>query len=135
MYYLGIGEDDGQIYVGGKIGLRHRLHPYPMLLPLRFEPFEGMVDHQDSGDFSGRLFMEDSFDPVIRVRRGRVYFGGYTLTRHIEPPHGRGGANASIRMHEYQREPLHMLKGLCGSKLPLVYLGSFERGRMDYLVH
>ncbi|WP_110131257.1 hypothetical protein [Coraliomargarita sinensis] len=124
MYYLGIGVKDGQIYVGGKVGLRHRLYPYPMLLPLRFEPFEGMIDYPDSRDFAGRLFLEDSFDPVTRVRRGRVYSGGHATRAYVSEHNGLAGDKASMMMYEYQRDPLHKFKELHGARLPLVYLGS-----------
>lgn len=124
MYYLGIGEEDGQIYIGGKNGYRHRQYPYPMLLPLAFEAFEGMVDYPDLSGFSGRLFLEDSFDPVTRVRRGRVYSGGHSTTSYISPPNGDVGDRVTMRMYEYQRESLHKFKDLHGAKLPLVYLGS-----------
>lgn len=124
MYYLGIGEDDGQIYIGGKNGYRHRQYPYPMLLPLAFEAFEGMIDYPNLSGFSGRLFLEYSFDPITRVRRGRVYCGGDSSSSFIAPPNGHVGDRANMRMYEYQRESLHKFKDLHGAKLPLVYLGS-----------
>lgn len=125
MFHLGIGESDAQVYIGGKNGPRHRLQPYPMLLPLYFEPLDWIKDYPDFSDFSGRVFLEDSFDPVTRVRRGRVYAGGHSTTSYVSPPNSFiGDSGVQMRMHEYQREPLHKFKGLHGAKLPLVYLGS-----------
>lgn len=64
-----------------------------MLLPLRFEPYEGMRDYPDLGDLSGRLFLEDSFDPVTRIRRGRVYSGGHLVIQYFAPPNSISNAD------------------------------------------
>lgn len=125
MFHLAIGTDDGLIYGGARGMLLHRLTPYPMLLPLYFESSADMRETSDIRDAPGRLFLEDSFDPITRIRRGRIYCretGGQPAQRYIEAPSSELGTMEK-RLYTYQRESLYPLKGAHGSKLPKILLG------------
>jgi len=125
MFHLAIGSDDGLIYGGARGMLLHRLTPYPMLLPLYFEASSNMRETADIRDAPGRLFLEDSFDPITRIRRGRIYCretGGQPAQRYIEAPHSDLGS-VEKRAYTYQRESLHQLKEIHGGRLPKVLLG------------
>lgn len=50
-----------------------RIFPAPLLLPLRFLGPDGLRSIDNVGGYSAEIFREESFDPITRIRRGRVF--------------------------------------------------------------
>ncbi|MHB1280563.1 MAG: hypothetical protein ACYCYL_04935 [Acidithiobacillus sp.] len=60
----------GLVYEGD-LNFLHAIHPTPILSSARID---GVEDYERGSSLcAGLLFREDSFDPVTRVRRGRLY--------------------------------------------------------------
>lgn len=70
--FLGICIDSGLSYEGS-FTTGHRIQPAPMLLPLQFVENETVEAPGLVGGYPKQIFREDSFDPITRIRRGRVY--------------------------------------------------------------
>jgi hypothetical protein len=135
MEYLGISKDHGAIYEGGSID-RLRVWPPPALAPIRF--MQGKVHASLVTTLDGlatMIFREDDFDPVTKIRRGRVFTlegGGQPREWQVNDPHlstlpkttwGHGMAQ-TIRLVTYQRSPLADLARLPSHLLPAVALGA-----------
>lgn len=58
----------GLVYEG-EMNYFRAIHPIPTLTPAHC----ALIAAHDSSDRPGLLFREDSFDPVMRIRRGRMY--------------------------------------------------------------
>ncbi|MHB8315963.1 MAG: hypothetical protein ACYDCW_09550 [Acidithiobacillus ferrivorans] len=59
----------GLVYEGAPTFL-HAIHPTPLLTAAKIE---GAENHGGGSSCAGLIFREDSFDPVTRIRRGRMY--------------------------------------------------------------
>jgi len=74
MRYLGICPENGFVYEGDhSFGIR--VAPRPTLVPISFpESLEAASTGVEAADrFAKVVFREDSFDPITKIRRGRVY--------------------------------------------------------------
>ncbi len=76
LMHIGYEEDTGHVYEGEPGRPEYAVVPAPLLTQAKL--FEGSEQAQElprglSIDALRWLFREDSFDPVTRVRRGRLY--------------------------------------------------------------
>lgn len=72
MECLGIDPQDGSVYEG-RLQIGFRMHPPPMLLPIEFVGRPPISTWSTQQGYAPVIFREDSFDPVTRIRRGRVF--------------------------------------------------------------
>lgn len=125
MFCLAINQEDGAVYVGIDKHQLHLVQPRPLLLPLKFEGAE--KDPWENTGFREaprRVFVEDYFDPVTRVRRGRVYLINGTIPGIAQVVNlQKEGQLQGITAFNYQRESLHSLDAFKGAKYPNVILG------------
>lgn len=71
MEYIGISEADAQVYEGSyTAGFRPPINP--LLLPIKFPSFS-LTTWDNFKPYPATLFREDSFDPITRIRRGRIF--------------------------------------------------------------
>lgn len=121
MECLGINPYDGTVYEG-RLNCGFRTQPPPVLLPVQF------VGHstectwgQAVADYAPVLFREDSFDPVTRIRRGRVFtFYGSSqpvewdiqdpLRNDLPTRRFGGGFSQYLRVVQYGRSSLGFLR-------------------------
>lgn len=119
MRYLGICKNTGRLYEGD----RHHSIPVSSgthLLPISFI---GSNEENTNGKvfgYSTLLFREDSFDPITKVRRGRVYkaSGNQPNTWHIQDPSRAdlqftswgGGQAQQIDVIEFQQDSMNNLR-------------------------
>jgi len=74
MNFLGICETTGLVYEGPSNSRAQKVHPAPLLTPIRFTNDAGIPELKTAySDFPATIFQEDSFDAVTRIRRGRVF--------------------------------------------------------------
>jgi len=64
--------NSGLVYEGS-LSTGHRIQPAPMLIPIQFIDPEDTEPEALFGDYPKQLFREDSYDPITRIRRGRIY--------------------------------------------------------------
>lgn len=121
MECLGINGDDGTVYEG-RLNIGFRTQPSPILVPINF-PAVPLPEHLGPVQgFAQTIFREDSFDPVTRIRRGRVfrlYGGGQPRQWHVHDPirsdlaavsRGGGMAQEIDRVFLYSRDSLNDLR-------------------------
>lgn len=130
---LGVQSHDGTVYEGNGSGVAFRVHPAPMLFPFRLE--STIIDQESNyRGLAVEIFREDSFDPVTRIRRGRVYTRRYTnqpgrwrvqdpFRTDLKMERWDVSVNQLIELCAYQRDPLNALRSNAG-RLPKVILGS-----------
>ena len=74
--YLGFDDHFYQIYEGSGSKYGHVLLPAPLIVPVHLlsnnEDTSSIPSHIGLQD-AERIFREDSFDPITRIRRGRMY--------------------------------------------------------------
>ena len=133
MEYLGFERRTGAVYESHP-DHGYRVLPPPHLLPIRFlsggqvPPIE---THWEG--LSKLIFREDSFDPVTKLKRGRVFRiqGSQPSHWHVYDPHrpnldvvpwGRG-TSQKIDLAGFERDCLPELRQLLSSSLPTVILG------------
>jgi hypothetical protein len=134
MNFLGICQNTQKIYEG------NHSHGYPvssntLLSPVAFVGLDGEVTDVYSGETLGglpkRIFREDFFDPITKIRRGRVYqaHGNQPYTWHIQD-NGRNdlaseswssGTAQKTDVVFYQRSGLTQLRG--ATQYPSVIIG------------
>lgn len=115
--YLGICERTGMIYEGD-FGSAHRVQPTPVLLPIQFVDDYSIEPLQRLGGQPKQLFREDFYDPISRIRRGRVFlWHSQEHTWHVQDPFrndlksepwGYGHAQVT-KAYVYQKDPLNEL--------------------------
>ena len=73
MQFLGIGYENKAIYGGGTRQRMDRILPNSVVLAFKYQ--NESLNNQSTfmQGFSNCIFIEESYDPVTRVRRGRVY--------------------------------------------------------------
>lgn len=72
MRELGICRRSGRLYEGSSdAGIPVTYHT--PLLPIEFLGVESQSQIDEFGGLKGMIFREDSFDPITKIRRGRVY--------------------------------------------------------------
>ena len=73
MECLGINPHDGTVYEG-RMNCGFRTQPPPLLVPIEFVGLPPESKWKDPVEgHAHTIFREDSFDPITRVRRGRVF--------------------------------------------------------------
>ena len=77
---LGICADTNAVYEGSQSSSAIRILPAPLLLPLRFVGADGVKPIDNINGYSAEIFREESFDPITKIRRGRVF------TRRFQSP-------------------------------------------------
>lgn len=117
MECLGFSTDDGVVYEG-RLRVGFRAQPQPLLVPIQFPEFPSSNNHHIVAAPARTIFREDSFDPVTRIRRGRVfslYSGNQPSTWHVHDPirndlkhetWARGTAQTIDRVYLYSRDSL-----------------------------
>lgn len=131
MRELGICKQTGRVYEGSSgsgIPVEGRLN----LFPIAFHELSVDAPTRSIDGFPPLLFREDSFDPITKIRRGRVV----TLSNETQPKAWHvhdttrkdlklvawaNGAAQETELITYQRSPLNDLRGL--SKFPNVIIG------------
>lgn len=130
MRYLGICENSGRQYEGSMhhaIPVTSGIH----LLPISFIGHEINISSKVFG-YSYLLFREDSFDPITRIRRGRVYKASDNQPNdwHVQDPlradlpikkWGHGQAQV-LNVIEYQQDSMNSLENSPYLR-PIVQLG------------
>jgi hypothetical protein len=110
MYHLGISDETGLVFEGASTSRALAIVPPPLLFPIRFST-DGVIV-PISTRYSGypeTIFREDSFDPVSKIRRGRVFaLGGIQPARWGLPnsPIINGKLESEIRFITYERNML-----------------------------
>ncbi|MFV8258305.1 hypothetical protein ACNQKP_10885 [Bdellovibrio bacteriovorus] len=88
---VGVDENTHLIYQGQNKAVSYALWPLPLLLPVKiagiFESSAGATSTGLAG--AEMIFREDFFDPITRIRKGRLYRVG-NLERWITPLHPMG---------------------------------------------
>jgi hypothetical protein len=125
MTFLGISRDTGAVYVGESQHSGYRCTVAPFISPLRFlsgvkDVEASKFDDEDVLLLPRRVFKEDSFDPVSRVRRGSVYhaYGGQPAVWYVQDPFRQDVGNAAfhgdgskfeVSLITYHHDPLNYL--------------------------
>ncbi len=128
---IGICQQSYAVYEGDHTGVR--LQHVPILTPIRYFTGGNIPELKKILWLPELIFREDDFDPVTKIRRGRVYTGNGnqptewkvhddSLTAIPLQPHGFGLARP-IRLFTYQRENLFDLRNKSARELPSVILG------------
>jgi hypothetical protein len=74
MNILGICRDSGAIYEGSSTSSGYRANPTPVLTPIRFAEGTDLAPiNVYAFGLAEDIFREDDFDPVTKIRRGRVF--------------------------------------------------------------
>jgi hypothetical protein len=135
MNSLGICPYNGMVYEGRHTGTGQRIHPSPLLLPVQFSGMASSIAPPSATEFAEELFREDSFDPITRIRRGRIFsrkgqnqpwrWRVQDPLRDDLPREGwsRGTAQC-IELTTYHVNPLSDLRQVAVSKYPMVLLGA-----------
>src|ERR1700743_988742 len=73
MMTLAVDENGSDVYEGG--GWLHAVYPPPILIPITFGLSGERIEPSQAIYASNMqyVFREDSFDPISRIKRGRVY--------------------------------------------------------------
>lgn len=133
---LGISKRNGCIYEG-EWGNGIPVLNNPFLLPIEFVSGDGATNIDvgsslfDASGLPAHIFREDSFDPITKVRRGRVYRAGgnQPIVWRVQDPRRldlkseqwSGGSAQKIELISYQHDSLTYLREL--STYPEVVLG------------
>jgi hypothetical protein len=132
MEYLGIDRDLGAIYEG-HYNFGYRVLPPPLLVPIRF--FDGGSVPAIECGVTGLpkwIFREDDFDPVTKLRKGRVFrtdgnIKGWQVYDPFRPDQRAEGISKpsyqQVRVASYERDILDNLKNLPSHSFPAVILG------------
>lgn len=122
MNALGICSYTNIVYEGPTASHGLRVTPRPLLLPLRFLGADGVRGIDNVDQFAPEIFREESFDPVSKVRRGRIYSrrlqtAAQSLWRVQDPlrsdlpvVHWGHGQAQEITLINYTAEPLLELR-------------------------
>ena len=138
MNYLGISKRNGCIYEGDW-GNGIAVLNNPLILPIRFSYGEVVTSSKDLGlplsdacGLPGHIFREDFFDPITKIRRGRVYRAGGTQPvdwrvqdqrrSDLKLENWADGTAQKIELVSYQHDTLNFLNDL--STFPEIILGS-----------
>ena len=131
MRELGICKQTGRVYEGSS-GSGIPVEGRSNLFPITFHELNIDAPTHSVDGFPPLLFREDSFDPITKIRRGRVV----ELSTETQPKIWRvhdpirkdlqlvawaNGAAQETELITYQRSPLNELRGL--SKFPNVTIG------------
>lgn len=113
MECLGISENDGTIYEG-RLGVGFRTSIQPLLVPIKFPAFE-LTTWTSTESQPSTIFREDFFDPITRIRRGRVFtlreFKNDWLVHDPLKPHSHTNNNHhQEKVALYQRACMGQLK-------------------------
>ena len=137
---MNIGIDrDNNLFYEGRSTWGHAVWPSPVITPARivFEQ-EGDLKAENRRDLVGDawIFREDSFDPIVRIRRGRFYQAGDQQPQnwHVQvhpaiPSEGREANKGIVTklLETFHGNPIwhRFIKGQTNQ--PLVLLGFDER--------
>ena len=134
MEYLGFDRYAGAVYEGDMYD-GHRVFPAPQLAPLRFFRGGTVPNFAPRGDgLVQQIFREDDFDPVTKVRRGRVFrirSCSQPHEWHVTDPYRpqlervpRGSSSVqTLRLGTYERDYLPDLREVSALAMPTVALG------------
>lgn len=131
MRELGVCKQTGRVYEGSS-GSGIPIEGRANLFPIAFHELSVDAPAHSVDGFPPLLFREDSFDPITKIRRGRVV----KLSTETQPKVWRvhdqtrkdlklvgwaSGAAQETELITYQRSPLNELRGL--SKFPNITIG------------
>jgi hypothetical protein len=134
MEYLGINKTVGAIYEG-EPGSGYRVLPRPALAPIRFVEVGKIPDLTVFSDgLSFEVFREDDFDPVTKLRRGRVFSSRHYSQPgdwYVHDPHQQSlpevqwgnGVAQKTSLVTYARSLLPELANKSAINLPVVVIG------------
>ena len=115
MSCLGFCDVSGLIFEGPGFRGTHPVQPSPFLLPIRFSENEGSAEIPPLAtiysNYPETIFREDSFDPVSKIRRGRVFTAkglGQPMTWFIYQ-HPLGNTGSQKQLVSYQHDSLHWI--------------------------
>ncbi len=130
MRELAICKSSGRLYQGNS-NSGAPVIGHAVLLPIEFIGADIKPRLDEFSGYAGLMFREDSFDPITKIRRGRVYalHGNQPATWRVQDPTRKdleyepwaGGAAQKIEVISYYAEPLNPLRGL--NQMPKVALG------------
>ncbi len=130
MHELGICKQSGRLYEGNSNNGTPAIGSVN-LLPISFIGVEIQNLLPEFNGYSGHLFREDSFDPITKVRRGRVYRmnGSQPQFWHVHDfirndlnsVSWNGGQAPKLEAVGYQQDSLSYLRSV--KELPTVQLG------------
>jgi len=110
MYYLGISNDNGIVYEGMDTHHGQTVQPRPSMVPLRFS-IDGNLAPIVSryAPYPETLFREDSFDPISKIRRGRVFTMGPSQPAgwYLQPNPLLSSELIAVRLITYERNALN----------------------------
>lgn len=90
MNSIGICPHSHNVYEGSPAGNATRIFPAPLLIPIRFLGPDGLPAIDNHEGYSAEIFREEFFDPITKVRRGRVftrrYQNSYQLDWRVQDP-------------------------------------------------
>lgn len=128
MNYIGICRSNGDLYEGNPSSGS----PSPsstMLLPVRFSDSD--ADVKETLGYPQSVFKEDFFDPITKIRRGRIFNAGGNQPQNWYVHHParqdlikvncRNGTAQQIELITYQKDPLSNLRH--NTKLPDLIIG------------
>lgn len=134
MEYLGYNRRDGAVYEG-EINNGYRVLPPPALAPIRFFTASALAPLASLHDgLAPEIFREDDFDPVTKLRRGRVFRMGNCVQPHpwhVHDPHQDTlrvvnwayGTAQEAQLSTYERHILSDLANMPAGALPTVAIG------------
>lgn len=133
MDHLGFDPRSGAVFEGDW-DKGFRVFPTPLILPVQFIDLDEKKSSNASGE-TDLLFREDSFDPIVKMRRGRVYYkrdGDQPKTWRVHDPHDesleRGtwgnGVAQTTELQTYDRDLLTERLKTGSLPHPIVALGS-----------
>lgn len=131
MNYLGIDNSSGGVFIGADPTKAERVHPRPLLTPIVFVGRGESPDWQAEriGGDPRAMFLEEQYDLLSRLRRGRVYrwqrsgnqwWVADPLRRDVRNAAAGMGFRFEMHLVTYQCDRLEVLRG---RRLPKVYLG------------
>lgn len=133
MIWLGIDEHDGHVFEGNSSRIGRLVYPAPILVPVILDYSEGSLPKR--GSLPREVFREDFFDPISKIRRGRIYSSknlnpqpmDWTVTDPLHPErnqfHG-GMYGERTRLFTYFPDPLLEFRARISSAAsPKIILG------------
>jgi hypothetical protein len=130
MRELGVCKSSGRLYEGNRNSGAPVVHQSP-ILPIEFIGVSGPTTLKEVDGYSGIIFREESFDPITKIRRGRVYRLNESQPvtwrvqdlsrRYLEFNPSTGGVAQQLDTVGYNIDSLADLRGV--KPLPKVVLG------------
>jgi len=129
MNYIGVSNSSGELYEGNPSS-GFPLSSSSVLLPVRFTN-EGANITETLGGYPKHIFKEDFFDPITKIRRGRIFsaegnqpqdwYVHHPARQDLKEVNCRDGVAQRVGLLTYQKDPLNSLRGI--RKFPELIIG------------